>query len=278
MQILANAKINLSLNVVLKMDNGYHELDMVMMPLALADELELNVHSSNELIIKGSNLVVDEHNTILKAIALMQETYGLREHYQVVLHKRIPMQAGLAGGSADAAAVLRGINELARLHRPLEELAALGKKIGADVPFCVHNTCARVKGIGEQIEPIANTLNMQVLLVKPEQGVSTPLAFQTLDHATLPHPDIDALIEALQNHDENALAKAMGNSLEQSALRLVPEIATIKAELTEMGFVHVLMSGSGSTVFALSHDTELLEKAHKHYKDQGLFSCVSAFV
>ncbi|MGL5978567.1 MAG: 4-(cytidine 5'-diphospho)-2-C-methyl-D-erythritol kinase [Erysipelotrichaceae bacterium] len=278
MKLQANAKINLALDVVTRLDNGYHDLDMIMMPLALHDEIELSCSDDMQYVIDGSDLAMDEHNTIVKAVNLMKATFAIEQNFHIKVTKHIPMQAGLAGGSADAAAVLRGINSLLNLGLGIETLASLGKQIGADVPFCVYNTCARVKGIGEKIRPISNTLQTHVLLVKPNVGVSTPEAFRTLDFTTLHHPDIDAMEQALTNRDWDALVATTGNSLEQSAFVLAPSVAQIKQELQELGFSYVLMSGSGSTVFALSNDVKLLEEARVKYECQGLFSTVTAFI
>lgn len=278
MIVQAHAKINLALNVIERYPNGYHSLDMIMMPLALHDVLTIEKSETLEVEIKGSDLVVDENNTIVRSIHLLQQTFGFTQNFKVILEKAIPMQAGLAGGSADAAATLKAVNAFMELGLSIEELAQLGKQIGADVPFCIYQTCARVKGIGEQIEPMEHHLKTKVLLVKPPQGVPTKEAFEKLDFSTLEHPDLDAIARCIVNKDEHTLYSLLGNSLEQSAMVMVPAIKEIKETLQAAGFDAVLMSGSGSTVFGLSNDEEQLEKMGNYYRNLGYFSLITHFV
>lgn len=259
MKLKARAKINLALNVASRRSDGYHELEMIMLPLDFYDDIDI-VFSDEDLVelVEG---VIPQENTMTKAIALMKETYHLEQCFKVVATKSIPMEAGLAGGSADAAAVMHGINRLCNLKISDEELAALSVKIGADVPFCVIGKPAVVSGIGEQIEPIDCICDFELLLVKPKQGVSTPQAFKTLDIDACDHPDISLIKEALVSNDYSTIINASKNSLEESALRLVPTIATIKEELLAFGFDFALMSGSGSCVFALTKDKDLIQNA-----------------
>ncbi len=262
MKEAAYAKINLSLDVIGKRADGYHELSMIMLPLTYHDTLELMFSTVDEYT-SDSGMTFDEQNTIVKAVKLMRQTYSLDYHFHVHCIKRIPMQAGLAGGSADAAAVMRTINKLCELNRPLEELAALGKQIGADVPFCVMNVPAYVHGIGEKIEPLNIRFDDEITLVKPHQGVSTKEAFQTLDFSTCEHPNIQAVLTALKQGNRQAMLQGLGNALEQPAFRLVPEIGVLKQAMQEIGFDAVLMSGSGSCLFGLSQDGELYEQLRR---------------
>ena len=151
MKIKANAKVNLVLDVVRRMDNGYHELDMIMVPLSLCDVLNVTIAEEDQIVCGEANFPLDESNTIYKAILLMREHFALKEHFHVEVEKRIPMQAGMAGGSADGAAMLKAIVSLCNLSVDEEEMLVIAKKIGADVPFCYVNEASRVQGIGEKV-------------------------------------------------------------------------------------------------------------------------------
>lgn len=278
MKINAHAKINLILNVVKKRDDGYHELEMIMVPLTLHDVIHIELSETDQYSCSIQELEIDEHNTVVKAVALMRKTYGLKQHFKIHIEKHIPMQAGLAGGSADAAAVLRGIKELAKLDITTKELSMLGKQIGADVPFCVYETPAVVKGIGEAITPIQVALKFAVLLVKPQEGVPTGKAFSMIDFTTCIHPDYRIAEECLTSGNYDAFCNSLGNTLEQPAMQIVPKIKDIKQELEAMGFDCVLMSGSGSTVFAITRDQSLLREAKESYRNRGYFTCATSLL
>ena len=261
MKIEANAKVNLVLDVVRRMENGYHELDMIMVPLSLCDVLDVEIAEEDKIVCGEANFPLDESNTIYKAILLMREHFHLKEHFCVHVEKKIPMQAGLAGGSADGAAMLKAILSLCNLKASEEEMILIAKKIGADVPFCYVNKASRVKGIGEKIRRFEINCPFYLLLVKPKEGVSTGLAFKGIDFNTCIHPDVDAMEKALKENEYETFLSTLGNTLEQSAFEITPVIKTIKEELKELGMDGVLMSGSGSTVFAITRDKEILEKA-----------------
>lgn len=277
-EVQANAKINLCLDVVGKRDDGYHEMDMIMVPLTLQDTLWIEEAQEDHYECKNCDLIMDEHNTIVKAIQLMRETFTLTQRFHVILDKQIPMEAGLAGGSADAAAVMKALWKLYELPCTLEELAFLGKQIGADVPFCVMNTCSLVRGIGEQITPFECLSHFHVLLVKPKQGVSTGKAFGLLNFEECEHPDTLLCKEALAHGDTKRFYRHSGNTLEYSAFQMVPELKQLKKELYELGFPFVLMSGSGSTMFALSEDEELLKHSAFVMKERYPFVLVTEII
>lgn len=266
MEIIANAKINLCLDVVKRREDGYHEMDMIMVPIALHDTVYITIDDEDILVCENSKMPMDESNTMIKAVHVMREQFHFQEHFRMEVIKRIPMEAGMAGGSADAAAVMKGIWQLLDLPCTLEELALLGKKVGADVPFCIINECSLVRGIGEKVTRFTSACKFNVLLVKPKQGVSTGKAFQTLDFTTCEHPDTLACKRYLEEGDVPSFFQTSGNTLEQSAFRMVPEVAHLKQELLALGFPFVLMSGSGSTVFAISEDKMLLHKAYEIMK------------
>ncbi len=266
METKANAKINLTLDVVKKRDDGYHEMDMIMVPLSLCDVLDVTLSDHDEIVCDATSFPLDESNTIYKAIVLMREQYALKEHFRVEVQKQIPMQAGLAGGSADGAAMLKAIVALCNLTISEEELLLIGKKIGADVPFCIVNQPARVQGIGEKVTRFTHHCPFYVLLVKPQEGVSTGKAFSLIDFTSCVHPDVDKAQHYLQTNNYEAFCSCIGNTLEQSAFQMVPVIANIKKQLSDLGFDAVLMSGSGSTVFAITRDIALLHQAKEAMK------------
>ena len=190
----------------------------------------------------------------------MRETYGIDKCFRIDVIKRIPTQAGLAGGSADAAAVMRAIRDLCKLEVSNEELAQLSKQVGADVPFCVMNQASVVKGIGEILEPFKVNCDFEVLLLKPNKGVSTKECFESIQFDECIHPNVLEVKRCLEEDDFDSLSKCVQNTLEAPACKLVPEILTAKEYLINCGFEVVCMSGSGSTLFALTRNTELIEK------------------
>lgn len=272
----AYAKINLSLDVVRKREDGYHDLDMIMLPLQLCDDVEVSISDVHAAYSDDSEVAMDEHNTIIKARNLMIETFDLKEHFTIRLTKRIPSQAGMAGGSSDAAAVMRAIAQLCHLDVSVEELAALGKQIGADVPFCVYSIPAQVQGIGEIVKPFELDWDPYILLVKPSQGVSTGEAFRRVDFVHGVHPSSDVIVELLKQKQFDRLPQHIGNSLEKSAFEMVDEIKVIKETMQKLGLQLSMMSGSGSTLFAISDDQTLIEQAYAHFiQNPDYFVCIT---
>lgn len=267
----AYAKINLCLDVVGRRDDGYHELKMVMVPIDFYDVLEMNISRETTLSLNRSYLPVNEKNTIIKAIRLMREHFGFEEEFECVLQKHIPTRAGLAGGSADAAAAIRLICRLLQIRAGEEELIDIARQVGADVPFCLLNRPSLVQGIGEVLTPFRCEPDFEILLVKPRRGVSTKEAFEIVDAREGEHPDCQKMMKALIENDYPGIVDALGNSLEEAAVSLVREIRTVKEKLKEEGFDGVLMSGSGSTVFGITRDGELLERAMKKLKAEHYF-------
>lgn len=268
MKIKANAKINVSLNVVARLHNGYHDLDMIMVPLSLCDILDVEIAKQDQIICDQKAFPLDESNTIYKAITLMRKHFGIKECFRVSVDKRIPMQAGLAGGSADGAAMLKAIIALCNIETNQERMIAIAKEIGADVPFCFINQVSRVQGIGENVTPFHMNCPFHILLVKPVAGVSTKEAFKGVDFNTCLHPDIDACQKALINNEYDVLCKYMGNTLEASAYQITPIIKEIKEELIKEQMDAVLMSGSGSTVFAITRDKDKIDALEKKLKNK----------
>ena len=257
----AYAKINLCLDVVGKREDGYHDLKMIMVPINFYDVLEMEFAPDTTLELNRDYLPINDKNTIIKAIHIMQEKYNITEEFRCRLEKHIPTRAGLAGGSADAAAAIRIINRMCNLHLTKDEMIAVGKEVGADVPFCILNRPAFVQGIGEKITTFSCNPDFYLLLIKPRKGVSTAEAFHIVDEQEGIHPDCKAMQEALESNDYDGIISSLGNSMENAAMTLVPEIRNAKQDLLELGFDGVLMSGSGSTVFGITKDVELLDRS-----------------
>ncbi|MBQ9327548.1 MAG: 4-(cytidine 5'-diphospho)-2-C-methyl-D-erythritol kinase [Solobacterium sp.] len=267
----AFAKINLCLDVVQRREDGYHDLRMIMVPVDFYDVLEMTPADETTMSVNRSYLPVNDKNTVIKAIHVMQERYGFHQEFACNLQKHIPTQAGLAGGSADAAAAIRMMNRMMRLNLSRSELIETAKEVGADVPFCVMNRPSLVEGIGELLTPFTCTTEFEILLVKPRMGVSTKAAFGGLNFDTLIHPDVDGMKTALESGDYEGVVSRLGNSLEDVSVNLVKAIRDVKEELDAFGFDGVLMSGSGSTVFGITKSPRLVREASDLMRANGYF-------
>ena len=267
----AYAKINLCLDVAGIREDGYHDLKMIMVPIDFYDVLEMVPGEETTLELNRSYLPVNDKNTVIKAIRVMQEMYGFQQEFTCSLSKQIPTRAGLAGGSADAAAAIRMIDRMMGLNMSREELIEAGCRVGSDVPFCLFNEPALVQGRGEVLDPFPVNTPMEILLVKPRRGVSTKEAFARIDQTDCIHPDCMAMRAALMNNDFAGVCAALGNSLEDVSLKLVKDIRTIRNTLLELGMDGVLMSGSGSTVFGLSQDPQLVKNAMNEMRNRHYF-------
>ena len=267
----AYAKINLCLDVVRRREDGYHELEMIMAPINLYDSLDFQFSDEMKLKSNVRYLPIDQRNTIIKAIEIMREEFGFTENFEITLQKHIPSQAGMAGGSADGAAAIRALNRMLNLNMDQEKMIEIAKKVGADVPFCLRSRPAYVQGIGEKLQHFYVNTPFYILLVKPHMGVSTKTAFETLDFSCAEHPDCHRMQRALRNNDYQGVIDSLGNTLEQSAFRLVPQIAEIKKELIELGFDGALMSGSGSTVFGITRDQKVLDHGAEVMRKKAAF-------
>ena len=266
------AKINICLDITGLREDGYHLLDTVMLPISLHDTLlieETPRAVDNYITLDEFTIGDSQYNTVTKAINFLYEKYNLNTKFKIDLHKVIPMKAGLGGGSSNAAFTLKAINQYKKLNIPEDELIDAAVNIGADVPFFIGNKPARCKGIGEIIEPINVKNDYFVLIVKPEKGCATKSVFDLSDEKhNYPHGNVDNVVRALEDGDDELLEKSIFNVLEEPSIELVPEIQTIKDELKEIGFKIVLMSGSGSAVFALTRDKKLLKMANKKLENK----------
>lgn len=276
MLIRCHAKINLVLDVLGKRSDNFHELDSIMLLTSLFDELEMKVNNSNCINIATSGIDIrSEDNLIYKCLNLLKKEYNLSEGFDIILNKKIPLESGLGGGSSDAASALLGANKLLNLGLSLDELAKIGAQIGSDIPFFVFNQHSRIKGRGEVVIPIKEiNFNPHVLLVKPSFGVSTKEAYQTLNINEVKHCDVDKVLKALVDGDYSLVCSLLFNALEQSSFKLNNKLKEIKDELLAFGFDGALMSGSGSTLFALTNNEFLAFKGMEYFKEKYGFAQV----
>ncbi len=269
-QLKAYAKINLGLDVVRRLENGYHEVKMVMQTVGIYDTLTLERMEQGIVITTDSGeLPVGEDNLIYKAALLMMEHFHISEGIRIHLQKNIPIAAGMAGGSTDAAATMKGMNELFALGASLEELMELGVKIGADVPYCIMGGTALSEGIGEKLTALTPAPDCYLLVAKPDINVSTKYVYEHLDAAGVAkHPDIDGMVEAIREGSLQGVVERMENVLETVTVPAYPIIDTIKQRMKELGAENSLMSGSGPTVFGIFTEKEKADRAYNIMKDE----------
>jgi 4-diphosphocytidyl-2-C-methyl-D-erythritol kinase len=258
--IKAPAKINLSLDVLHKRPDGYHEVEMVMTTIDLADRIEMSLLDKDTIKINSQNRFVpdDQRNLAYQAARLLKERFNVKEGVSITIEKTIPVAAGLAGGSSDAAATLRGLNKLWQLGLSIDELATLGSEIGSDVSFCVYGGTALATGRGEIIQQLPAPPTCWVVLAKPFIGVSTAEIYRRLQIDGIHHPNTEEMVRAIGEKDFKRVCHHVGNVLEEVTLDLHPEVAQIKDQMRRFGADAVLMSGSGPTVFSLvEHDSRM---------------------
>ncbi|MFC4403569.1 4-(cytidine 5'-diphospho)-2-C-methyl-D-erythritol kinase [Gracilibacillus xinjiangensis] len=249
----APAKINLTLDVLYKRPDQYHEVEMVMTTVDLADRIELFLSESDQIKVESDSRYIpnDERNLAYRAAKILKEKFQIRKGVIIKIDKQIPVAAGLAGGSSDAAATLRGLNRLWQLNLTMDELAAIGSEIGSDVSFCVYNSTAIAKGRGEKIIELPAPPQCWVVLAKPTQGVSTQSVYQSLKLDQLEHPDTEGMVHAIKAANYKGICSRLKNVLETVTLPKHPEVQQIKSQMLRSGADAVLMSGSGPTVFGL---------------------------
>lgn len=280
MKCYANAKINLALNVLTKRDDGYHELDMIMVPIDLYDTIYIDVLDDAECSqVEFDDYSIPENNTVTKAIKVMRDHFHFNNHFDIYIKKRIPSQAGLGGGSADAAMVMQAIKELLKLSCSQEELLFLAKKIGADVPFFLINKPARVQGIGEIVTPFTLNDKLPMILIKPFKGCNTKKVYQNYDDNPCSiHLDIESAITKLEKGLYDDVEKELQNELLEGANKECGDIGRIIQQLRDDGFSWVGMTGSGSMVYAIEKDEHKLLKAKKKYQEKGYYVVLSAII
>lgn len=269
----ALAKINLGLDVVRRREDGYHEVRMIMQTIHLYDRLDIKRTQEPGIQIQTnlSFLPVNENNLIYKAAKLLMDEFSITDGVSVKLDKRIPVAAGMAGGSTDAAAMLIGVNRLFSLGLTKRQLMERGVQIGADVPYCIMRGTALAEGIGEALSPLPPMVKCPVLIAKPSISVSTKFVYQNLklDDTTI-HPDIDRLIDDIKAKNLHDIAAHMGNVLENVTIPTYPVIDEIKKHMLSNGAVGAMMSGSGPTVFGLFDDEDTAKKAYKAMRSSHL--------
>ena len=266
----AYAKINISLDVIGKREDGYHLLSMIMQNIELYDEIEIEKIESGIVITCNKAFIpTDERNLAYKAAKLFLETYNIKSGVSINIVKNIPVAAGLAGGSADCATVLKMLNDMFNINASEEELMKLGGILGADVPYCIKGGTALCEGIGEKITPIKPFKNQIVLLVKPPFGVSTKDVYKAFDLSKVKiHPDTEDLIKKIENDDLNYVASNMKNLLENVTVRKHKVLYKLKEYLVRNGAVGSMMSGSGPTVFAFFDDMQVALKCYNELKEK----------
>lgn len=271
--VKALAKINLGLDVVRKREDGYHEVKMVMQTIHLFDRLEMKKTQADEITITTNLtfLPTNENNLVYKAAKLLKDEFSIKDGIDVKLHKHIPVAAGMAGGSTDAAAVLYGMNSMFELGLSKGELMQRGVKIGADVPYCIMRGTALAEGIGEKLTALPPMVKCPVLIAKPQISVSTKFVYENLKlNENIVHPDIDTLVSDIEAKDLPKIAADMGNILETVTIPNYPVIAQIKDLMKEQGALNAMMSGSGPTVFGLFDTEETAVRAYEKMRKSGL--------
>jgi len=262
------AKINLCLDIVNKREDGYHNIRTIMQSLDLFDQIEIQTSNKLEIESDHPGLPLDERNLAYKAAKAIFEKVGIKEGAKIRITKNIPIAAGLAGGSSNAAAVLHGINILYGLNLTVAQLVHIGKSLGADVPFCVVGGTVLATGIGDSLNILPPIKEYNILLVKPDVGVSTKEVYSGVDIQDLSsRPDIEKAVKSIENHDLSGLVGSMGNVLEPVTSRMVKEVLEIKNTMLAMGADGALMCGSGPTVFAVYSCDHKAESMLKYFKN-----------
>ena len=272
MYVKASAKINLYLDVLGKRENGYHDLNMVMLPLELHDTLSFeHVPSATYTHIISDTIErqIIDNNLVYRTHELVKNELGFKPNFIVRTHREIPFYAGMGAGSANAAAALKYMLRFGKYKLDEEEQVKLALKLGADVPFSMKNVPAHVEGVGEKVTPIKLKKQYFVVVIKPKQGLSTKVVFEESDKCEMKHGNVNDVIKALETGNDTLLAKSVFNSLEDVSIKLCPEIAKIKEMMKKDGFKVVLMTGSGSCVFAMTTNYTLALSKYLKYEHKG---------
>ena len=270
MRIEARAKINWSLDITGQRADGYHLMDMLMQPVTLSDEILIRPAEELTVTLEGNSAIpAGRENIAWKAASLLRDETRCPDGAQIHIRKRIPAQAGMGGGSADAAAVLLGLHRLWGLTLPEDELYDIGLEIGADVPFCLYGGLARVSGIGERLDPLPSARFFPLVIVQPEGGLSTGAVFRAW-HAQkqIPHPATDDAALGLSMGDLTAVCQSIGNVLQPVSEAMLPEIAEAAADLERAGAAKALMTGSGSAVFGVFDTARAADRAAEALRER----------
>lgn len=272
-ELKALGKINLGLDVLGRRENGYHDVRMVMQTVYLYDQIMIKKRKASGIGIETNlyYLPTNENNLAYRAAKLLKDEFGIKEGISIRLDKHIPVAAGMAGGSSNAAAVLFGMNRMFELGLTMEELMERGVMLGADVPYCVMRGTVLAEGIGEILTPLSPMPRCFILLAKPAAAVSTKLVYEKLDSREIEeHPDIDGIIEGLKDQKLSKITASMGNVLEHVTIEEYPVIEKIKNAMKEGGALNAMMSGSGPTVFGIFDDRNQARTAAQKIKETQL--------
>ncbi len=272
-KLKALGKINLGLDVLGRRPNGYHDVRMVMQTVYLYDQILLEKTDKEGISLKTNlfYLPVNENNLAYRAAKMLIDEFAIKEGVHISLEKHIPVAAGMAGGSSNAAAVLYGMNRLFQLGLTDQELMERGVKLGADVPYCIMRGTVLAEGIGEELTPLPAMPKCHVLLAKPPISVSTQKVYEKLDaQEVTKHPDIEGILLGLQTGDLKKITSSMGNVLENVTITEYPQIERIKDVMKEEGALNAMMSGSGPTVFGIYDDKILARRAAARIREEQL--------
>ena len=257
-------KINLGLDVLRRREDGYHEVRMIMQTVGLYDVLTMKKRKDDkiEMTCNLSFLPTDERNLVYKAVKLIKDKYHIKDGVEINLSKRIPVAAGMAGGSSNCAAALKGMNKLFDLGLSIDELCEIGVTLGADVPYCIWGGTALSEGIGEKLSRVDAMPDCYILIAKPGISVSTAFVYKNLDLPALSkNPDIDGMLECLKEKDLTGICDRLENVLETVTIKEYPIIEKVKKHLMDQGAKGALMSGSGPTIFAIFEDKKTADDA-----------------
>jgi 4-diphosphocytidyl-2-C-methyl-D-erythritol kinase len=282
MEVKAYAKINLSLDVTGKMEDGYHSIESVMQSISLYDVVTLSDRGAQEIVVSCDNPAIPPgpDNLAYKAAYVLSKELGLKRGVGISLKKNIPVASGLAGGSTDAAAVLRGLNRLWDLNLKAEELTTIGALVGADVPFCIRGGTMLATGIGDRLKPISSPATIRYVLISPGLQVSTKETYHKFDglHHIFRRPDTPSLVKALEAGDVENVARNLCNVLEEVTLSEHKGLRDTKEEILKAGALGALMSGSGSSLFGIAKDEEDARRICARLRDKGLGAYVASSV
>lgn len=279
--VKANGKINLTLDILGERNDGYHEVEMIMQSISISDILTLKKIDNNDIILNCAvDGITDKHdNLIYKAAELFLRTYKIDKGVEISAEKNIPVAAGLAGGSSDAAAVLRGLNTLFELDLSADELCRLAAQIGSDVPFCIMGGTMLAKGRGEKIFPAAPFINCALVIIKPVISVSTAWAYRNYaEEKVKKHPDSRLMLDELKKGNIDGICRSLGNVLETVTIEAYPQLSVYKEKLCRYGAKAALMSGSGPSIFAVCENAAIAKQTaarmRTDYPDIGVYEAM----
>lgn len=273
LQLKAYGKINLALDVLRKREDGYHDLDMIMQMVDVYDDIIIEKNNIKDIVVKTDKAVLSngKDNLAYMAAKTLMDEFGISQGVIITINKRIPIAGGMAGGSSDCATTMIGINQMFNLGLDKKALMERGVKLGADVPYCILGGTAIARGIGEVLTPLKTPPQCHVIIAKPPVSVSTAFVYGHIrPNQIKKHPDVEKMVEAINNQDLKMLASLLSNVMEEVTIPEYPIIQDIKEVMLENGALNSIMSGSGPTVFGLYNDKESAEKTVELLKEKQL--------